>query len=1075
MPSDYEAITRHNERQLGLDTASRKTQVCMYSDSTHFVYEILQNADDYGATEVVFKLSEDELLVEHNGEPFVEENVKAITYFGKSTSRDDLVKTGHFGVGFKSVFAFTATPIVISGDEHFQIYGLYRVRKHPYPDDFSRSLTRITLPFNHESEHPDYVEDLMSRKKAYSNISTRLTGLNMNTLLFTRNIREIRWEIDGRSGHYLREDDIDDNARWTTITDGEQLLKYLVFSRVPQWRNKKHKAVDIAFAIDEKDQLSPIDDFLYVLFATTQETHLKFILNGPYRTNPSRETISEKNNFNVHLITETCALMKDVLPQLRKWGLLMTQFLSVLPNGNDKLRDFYAPLLDAIVETFHVQELVQTDDNQYASSGDVLQGPAPLREVITKEELPFFIGRDNACWAKGVQQNSRADHFLRGLDIEQWGWKQLQKTLYDKYCRHTDADDDAWLAKRTDSWIQKLYIRLADAIRKDECTKCFLHCCRIIRVLEADEENHVAGLKAYFPKGRSYKDLPQIKREILRGKDQQATQKIQDSLVLLGVSEIGDEERIDLLLETFYDDASAKITDKLHLEHMSTFIKWWEKEKSADKFKKYSIFCVAGKDGFRKPAECFLDLPFEDTGIGALFGCSEIPLVKRMHPVSKKYKEINSFKNFAKDVGVMYALEIREYNATKMQENVFPVIGKKTETTIDRDYFINALNGKGVYWHAKDSDYYVGDLDLKMKQIELSIAVWKTLCRFVEKKLSAFYRPNNANRNKEKRAPSFLINQLKNCAWIPDKNGRFRLPQDVTRESLHPDFPFDNQNGWLDAIGFGENTKKASEDYKRRKEKASSLGVPVELVDYLYELPEEERKKELKELKAYAKRKDAERKRAQRIQQETIPYHKALSKAFSADSGYTSINSRGGGGSSRNPSHRQDRVSEDIATAIKNEGKLGERFSFTLRKKWKGKNDQVRVALTEWYGGQCQICRKTFTQLSGEPYFEGLYLVPYTTAEWLDRVGNVLCLCPWHSAMFQFGPKEVDEELIHQVMHLKVQADGGDGHPAIRMKLCGNLIKIEFAENHLIDLQEMIKIAQESVHEQSGQGHLSDQ
>ena len=101
--------------------------------------------------------------------------------------------------------------------------------------------------------------------------------------------------------------------------------------------------------------------------------------------------------------------------------------------------------------------------------------------------------------------------------------------------------------------------------------------------------------------------------------------------------------------------------------------------------------------------------------------------------------------------------------------------------------------------------------------------------------------------------------------------------------------------------------------------------------------------------------------------------------------------------------------------------------------------------------------------------------MPYTTAEWLDRVGNVLCLCPWHSAMFQFGPKEVDEEVIHQVMHLKVQADGGDGHPAIRMKLCGNLIKIEFAENHLIDLQEMIKIAQESVHEQSGRGHLSDQ
>ena len=134
MPSNYKAITEYNEDQLGKDTSSRKTQVSMYSDPTHFVYEILQNADDYGATEVLFKISKNEVVIEHNGVPFKEENVKAITYFGKSTSREDLVKTGRFGIGFKSVFAFTATPIIISGTEHFQIYGLYRVTEYPYPD-----------------------------------------------------------------------------------------------------------------------------------------------------------------------------------------------------------------------------------------------------------------------------------------------------------------------------------------------------------------------------------------------------------------------------------------------------------------------------------------------------------------------------------------------------------------------------------------------------------------------------------------------------------------------------------------------------------------------------------------------------------------------------------------------------------------------------------------------------------------------------------------------------------------------------------------------------------------------------
>ncbi len=89
----------------------------MYSDFSHFVFELLQNADDYGATKVSFKLDCEELVIEHDGSPFTEENVRAISYFGKSTSRDDLVKTGRFGLGFKSVFAFTATPIIHSGDE----------------------------------------------------------------------------------------------------------------------------------------------------------------------------------------------------------------------------------------------------------------------------------------------------------------------------------------------------------------------------------------------------------------------------------------------------------------------------------------------------------------------------------------------------------------------------------------------------------------------------------------------------------------------------------------------------------------------------------------------------------------------------------------------------------------------------------------------------------------------------------------------------------------------------------------------------------------------------------------------
>ncbi len=836
------------------------------------------------------------------------------------------------------------------------------------------------------------------------------------------------------------------------------MKKYLVFSRIPRRENQEYKAVEIVFGIDAKEQITASDDFLYVLFATKQETRLQFILNGPYRTNPSRETISEDDPFNLYLIKETCELMREVLLQLREKKLLTTQFLSVLPNRDDNLKDFYVPLFETIVETFHDRELVPTDDNRYASAANVLQGPAPIREVVTKEELSFFIGRPGVCWAKGAWQNPRTAAFLRCLGIEQWGWEELQTTLLDKYGRNYSLNDeaDAWLAARGDAWLQKLYLLLADAIRRAECSEWTLRRlrrCRIIRVLEDGRQNHVAGSEAYFSKP-GYGKLPRIKSAILKGKNQQEKQKIHESLIALGVSKIGEEKRIDSLLETFYSDESGPVVStQQHLQHLRTFIKWWKKEKDASKFENYAIFYTNGKKELRQPSKCFLDSPLRKSGLSAIYS-QDTSGIPRKLKLWNDYRRIvgEGFCDFAIACGVVDQLPIKRQSCRShaMWYGRIEVWGAR-ETGMGRN-----------------EDYYIPDLNklLKPRRHEINLLIWNTVSKSDPKVFEAVYSPNRQyeRRNGLRSQKSSLILGLTDIEWIPDKKGRFHKPGDLTKEQLHRDFKYDNRNSWLDEIDFGEKAKKASEEYKKRKESASSLSVPVAWVEYISALSEEERGKESKKLEDYVNRQNVERKRAQRMQQESLPYNKALSEAFSAPGRDISSNgggSRGNGGLSPNPSRRREKTQEDLAIAIENEGKSEEQFSFTLRKKWKGKNDQVRISLAEWYGGRCQICEKTFKQRSGEPYFEGLYLVSRTTAQWRDRVGNVLCLCAEHSAMFQFGPREVEEDIIQQVMRLKVEAEGGDSPPMIRMKLCGEPVEIEFVEKHLIDLQEMIKKSQE--------------
>ena len=113
MASDYQAIREENIRRYGTDIG-RVGQLLLanrYDDRTHFIYELLQNAEDAlakrddrtGQRSVRFELSERELRVSHFGKPFDEADVCGICGIDESTK--DITQIGRFGIGFKSVYA----------------------------------------------------------------------------------------------------------------------------------------------------------------------------------------------------------------------------------------------------------------------------------------------------------------------------------------------------------------------------------------------------------------------------------------------------------------------------------------------------------------------------------------------------------------------------------------------------------------------------------------------------------------------------------------------------------------------------------------------------------------------------------------------------------------------------------------------------------------------------------------------------------------------------------------------------------------------------------------------------------
>ena len=1029
MASDYRKITEENERQLGLDTASRKTQIYLYSDPTHFIYELLQNADDYEATEVSFELRDDSLIIEHNGIPFAGKNVEAITYFGKSTSKEDLVKTGRFGIGFKSVFAFTATPVIISGDEHFQIYGLYRVHECPYPEGFSKERTRIVLPFNHESERPDYLEEVVSPDRAYSMIGKRLGTLNMRTLLFTKNIKEIRWKTKERSGEYLREDSGKRNYRETTITDGEQIETYRVYSRPIVWEGNEHKPVELALAMDDgRKKFRPVDDCLYVLFPTAQETRFRFIVNGPFRTNPSRETVSDEDAFNRHIMHEAAQLTETMILSLRDEHQLDIDFFSILPNKEDKLRSFFMPIHDLMTELFKIENLIPTIENDYALASQAYRGPRAIRDVIGKEELRFFTERNDAIWSKGVRPNSREEKLLEEIGVKEWGWQEFADGLNDKFWDIPSYYDDemtptTWIESKSDEWMKRLYLLISECVKKHDCDDSIFEELHIVRVEVSRRIEHFPGNKAKFPK-RGYRNIPQVKKSILEDKNKKKTEDIKEALRIMGVSEIGELEEIKSLLDKYYKETPDELPEDRHLEHIEAFISFSQKERSVNLFKNYKI--LKGTNGkYYKGIDLYIDFPYEKTGLERIFENISIDINTIKTKISHIYTNINDdFVMFARQLGVMFSLEVYECKSTKIQEHIFKKTGKETSTTIDKDYFINGLVSLSYCcWHDDASPYFIDILNLEESIHDLSYVVWETVRKSAKEVLTAYYMPNESRRHEIKKDTSYLVKQLRSCRWIPGKDGKFYYPADMTEENLHPDFEYDNSNGWLDAIGFGENVRKQQEKYRKEDQKARELGF--------------ESKEKL----------DRFRK----------AYEIMESKGMTPEDLEVFLEQNS----------RAEFPSSDSSSSERRKERMKQRYADAPEKKYEERSRRVRVSggdldkdpyLRRLYTNEdgkmvCQICHgeMPFKKRDGRYYFEAVEML---NKDWFSKEheAQYLALCPLCSAKYKEFVKR-DEENMEEFWDILRKTDD----LSVPLRLGEERAEVRFVGKHLQDLKVILE------------------
>lgn len=199
-----------------------------YSDQAHFIYELIQNADDAGAKSARFILEPTRLIFIHNGtnhfsisNPDTEEedtvngklgDINAITSAANSNKPSKENKIGKFGVGFKAVFQYTSTPYIYDTDFKFRIdrYIVPTMVDEDFPGR-KNDETLFVFPFNHKEKTP---------QECYTDIAGKLKSLSC-PILFLSHLCDISFEIGDTIGLYGK--NIVQTIEYTDETTAEKI------------------------------------------------------------------------------------------------------------------------------------------------------------------------------------------------------------------------------------------------------------------------------------------------------------------------------------------------------------------------------------------------------------------------------------------------------------------------------------------------------------------------------------------------------------------------------------------------------------------------------------------------------------------------------------------------------------------------------------------------------------------------------------------------------------------------------------------------------------------------------------
>ena len=1080
MTANNELRTKINELRVYKEAAINAERACgdhegivdllahQYADKTHFIFELLQNADDTEATNVIFDLYTDHLEFCHDGKRLFDyDDIHSIVAIGKSTKTSNYTKIGKHGIGFKAVFAYTHKPRVYSDNMVFDIVECrIPVLLDKVHSPFDSKKTGFIFPFDTDEILPEHrFRNLVPPEEAYAEISQRLQSLSLRTPLFLKHIKSIEWKINGQTKGCIIKDCEpikNHNAFRIKLTDNNTSESWLVFFKeivIDADKNDFDKegkppcgTVNVAFLEKDSHIVKAENTELVVFFPTAVKTELGFIIHAPFKTTKARDNIKglESNNHhndlaNNQIIKAAAQLAADSLEALCELELMNVSSYLTLPIRDSDFpeQSFFRPVYDRVRDALKTQPLLPVQGGGFITGNEAkLARGEGLVELFSSGQLGELFGKEFVTWLDAAITDSGAfADFYNYLNALVNG---IQVTPANLAPRLT-AD---FLSKQSISWLIKFvqYAGKRDVLKRVPFIR--LQTGEQVSLPEKPDSKPTAW---FLPKQTEKLDLsafPLVHAELTENETVRAFLKKE------GIDEI---DAVDMVVKSVlpkYQNLNSTFEEldyRADLRRIRTaFVESNDKSKTrfCDELKNVAwLACVHASGNmpdkivWKKPSEETL---FEKNNNHETWfaGLENVEAYFLHFSIKEELGEITS--SLAKP------LDKLTKNLSSSDNGTICLV-----TAIPKDEHFKYLKGGSYYQGLNGFKPNVSIHGLEQAfnlwNFNRFIILWNILLsapRTISGKIRCETNKNRLSTAIPKPMDSEVGKLCYSHQWISDKTGNWHKPSEL----LLTDLPSDFETSSISAKEVAEKLGMKRPGFEKAADELSK-GNP--------------RKKALLELIANAS--DDELENFEKLQPKIIPPQPAPSSSYKEDLGNLFRPQRGSSWTSttdkptyplNNPERYQDKINQEIDEKVALHQTTPQTIRFTLVRE-SSSNQKARDFLYEEYQGKCQITGNTFLKASastdGEAknYFEACSLLSYSNADYFNDAGNMLCVSADTMAKLKNASFEWLDDFEPIIEHFKNRQPAEIENVKAKIQLAGEECEITWSERHFARLDAL--------------------